>query len=618
MATTLSKNLKLRIDSNLTANAKYNLSRIDLLGGTFLTDSTNTLNIRSQTDINIEPNSADVGGSGTGGNVYLGTANHKLASLEINTNSLEINGPLSLADQAVGGTTSLALKYKSDIDGAVDTSDRTLSIDVNGADRNLVLGGDLQLLGGNLVLSLSGPTSLVLPTSGTLSTLSGAETLTNKTLSAASNTITGLTNASISNTAAISYSKLALTGSVTNSDISPTAAITYNKLSLTDGITNTDINSSAAIAYSKLNLVGSITNGDIAAAAGIQYSKLQLTGSIQNADISASAAIARSKLASGSADVVLINNGSGQMAETAVLPTSLGGTGVSSSATFPTSGTILSNSNTATVTNKSIDGGSNTLSNIPRSALLLTGELVDADISASAAIAYSKLALSASITNADISSSAAIAGTKISPDFGNQTIRTLDKLEFEEGGYKTSIAAASGGQSQDLAFQLPNNYGTNGQVLQTNGSGSMDWITVGGTGTVTSVDLSAPGEFTVSGNPITGAGTLTLTKANQAANQVWAGPTTGSPAQPSFRSLVLADLPSGSVKSYAYTWSTADGTTKVIAHNLGTTQLDVSFIDLSDNTRIGIGSVVFTDNNTLTLIASEAPSASGWAILIQG
>lgn len=64
-----------------------------------------------------------------------------------------------------------------------------------------------------------------------------------------------------------------------------------------------------------------------------------------------------------------------------------------------------------------------------------------------------------------------------------------------------------------------------------------------GVGTVTSVGLSSPAEFSVSGSPVTGSGTLTFSKATQAANKVWAGPTTGADAQPTFRSLVAADIP---------------------------------------------------------------------------
>ena len=64
-----------------------------------------------------------------------------------------------------------------------------------------------------------------------------------------------------------------------------------------------------------------------------------------------------------------------------------------------------------------------------------------------------------------------------------------------------------------------------------------------GDGTVTSVALSLPGIFSVSGSPITTAGTLTATLVNQNANLIFAGPSTGSPAAPTFRSLVGADIP---------------------------------------------------------------------------
>ena len=77
----------------------------------------------------------------------------------------------------------------------------------------------------------------------------------------------------------------------------------------------------------------------------------------------------------------------------------------------------------------------------------------------------------------------------------------------------------------------------------------------GGSGSVTSVALAMPAEFTVSGSPITGAGTLTATKANQSANLVYAGPSGGGPAAPTFRTLVSADMPAGTgtVTSVAHT-----------------------------------------------------------------
>lgn len=66
-----------------------------------------------------------------------------------------------------------------------------------------------------------------------------------------------------------------------------------------------------------------------------------------------------------------------------------------------------------------------------------------------------------------------------------------------------------------------------------------------GAGSVTSVALTAPAEFSVAGSPITTAGTLAITKATQTANKVWASATSGGAAQPAFRALVTADLPAG-------------------------------------------------------------------------
>lgn len=65
----------------------------------------------------------------------------------------------------------------------------------------------------------------------------------------------------------------------------------------------------------------------------------------------------------------------------------------------------------------------------------------------------------------------------------------------------------------------------------------------GGSGTVTSVAITGPSIFSWSGSPITSSGTLTGTLANQNANTVLAGPSSGSAAAPTFRSLVHLDLP---------------------------------------------------------------------------
>jgi len=202
MATTLTRNLKLRLDSNLTANAKYNLSRLDLLGAVFNLDNSNNSVIRSMQSISIRPNDASIGGSGIGGDVTIGSADQPLDSISFHADVVSTGaGGLALSDAAAGGNKTLSLVYDSSLSGSVDTAgNRTLLLDLNGADRQLILSGNLSLLGsGNLSLSLSGNTSWSLPASnsagflsndgsGTLSWIpaSGAGTVTSVGLTASS------------------------------------------------------------------------------------------------------------------------------------------------------------------------------------------------------------------------------------------------------------------------------------------------------------------------------------------------------------------------------------------------------------------------------------------------
>lgn len=77
----------------------------------------------------------------------------------------------------------------------------------------------------------------------------------------------------------------------------------------------------------------------------------------------------------------------------------------------------------------------------------------------------------------------------------------------------------------------------------------------GGSGSVTSVALSLPAEFTVTGSPVSASGTLTATWATELANRILAGPASGPAATPGFRALVPADFPGsvGTVTSVALT-----------------------------------------------------------------
>lgn len=73
------------------------------------------------------------------------------------------------------------------------------------------------------------------------------------------------------------------------------------------------------------------------------------------------------------------------------------------------------------------------------------------------------------------------------------------------------------------------------------------------TGTVTSVGLSLPGQFTVSGSPVTTSGTLSASWNSQTANLVLAAPN-GSAGAPTFRALVAADIPDLTLEKVPDAW----------------------------------------------------------------
>lgn len=95
---------------------------------------------------------------------------------------------------------------------------------------------------------------------------------------------------------------------------------------------------------------------------------------------------------------------------------------------------------------------------------------------------------------------------------------------------------------------------------------STDWNTFNnkGSGTVTSVGLSLPAIFSVSGSPVTSSGTLSATLASQTQNLFFATPD-GLSGSPSFRAILAADIPTlnqnttGSAGSVANTLTIGTG-----------------------------------------------------------
>ena len=152
------------------------------------------------------------------------------------------------------------------------------------------------------------------------------------------------------------------------------------------------------------------------------------------------------------------------------------------------------------------------------------------------------------------STAAAITGTTITANTqfsGAGTGLTGTATGLSIGGNAATATATTnvaGGAANEILYQSANNTTTfitaptvASTVLSWNGS-AFAWATPGA-GTVTSVGLALPAEFTISNSPVTGSGTLTGAWANATANYVLAGPTTGTPGTPSFRALVANDVP---------------------------------------------------------------------------
>jgi hypothetical protein len=123
---------------------------------------------------------------------------------------------------------------------------------------------------------------------------------------------------------------------------------------------------------------------------------------------------------------------------------------------------------------------------------------------------------------------------------GNGTGFTLNTLTPSTG---ISVSNASG--SITLTNVGVTSVSAGSGISVSASTGAVTITSLAGGGTVTSVGLSAPSIFSVSGSPVTTTGTLTFTSNTQLANTVYSGPTTGGAAVPTFRSLVVADLPTG-------------------------------------------------------------------------
>jgi hypothetical protein len=224
----------------------------------------------------------------------------------------------------------------------------------------------------------------------------------------------------------------------------------------------------------------------------------------------------------GGGGVTTLNGASGAL-------TLVGGTGIS----VMTVGTVI------TVTNTQTPGANTALSNLTATAVnqsLIPGVAGTIDLG-SAGLPWASLYLD---NVANLSGGFNVNGFVYTTGTSNRNLVTQG-LSVQNG------AAITNGLTTDtlkITTGTPTTVGWVWAATDTAGDGAWTPAT---TGTLTSVgfaDTSTTPIYTITNSPITTSGTIDQTLNTQTANTVFAGPTTGSAAQPTFRTLVAADIPS--------------------------------------------------------------------------
>lgn len=305
-----------------------------------------------------------------------------------------------------------------------------------------------------------------------------------------------------------------------------------------NSLTNTQINTAAAIAYSKLALTNSIVNADIAAAAAIAYSKLNLSSSIVDSDIASAAAINATKIANGTVtnaqfqflsgvtsaiQVQLdakanqaLNNLTTTSINANLLPSSSGGRNIGSAA-LPW-GDITSNNLNATNLNllDTIGGSGKAILDATAARTLASGDIsqftihspnnsgVNFGIQAGTPTTGTTGSVFVSTGNASVNTNSGaiklytgtVSGSGVRGDVSLEAnsiiVKTGKEVRFNNTANTFYTSLKAGTNAANLSLTLPITDGTNGQVLQTDGSGVLSFGTPSiAPGSIVNADINA-------------------------------------------------------------------------------------------------------------------------------
>ena len=173
------------------------------------------------------------------------------------------------------------------------------------------------------------------------------------------------------------------------------------------------------------------------------------------------------------------------------LPTANGGTGVNSTATFPTLGVVATRDAVETLTNKTITApvistivNTGTLS-LPTTTDTLVGRsttdtLTNKTLSAATINGASTISGTTTINTTGTVSTGALTAANVT-SLGNVTIQgnntNASKLVLNDKGTANYIAIKAPDMlASQLTWELPGTNGSAGQVLSTNGTGTLSWV----------------------------------------------------------------------------------------------------------------------------------------------